>query len=148
MSILVNESLTTEVQVKRGLRQEDSLSSFLFLLAAEGLAELIRNTGNSWEFRGFHFNEDIHFETLHFENDMILLSDGSQNNLWSLKAFLRGCELSFGLCVNLSKSRLYGINLKYEFTQVASTFLSCEIGSIPFNFLGVSVSVNPCRKET
>jgi len=42
MSILVNGSPTKEFIPKKGLRQGDLLASFLFLIAAEGLARVSR----------------------------------------------------------------------------------------------------------
>lgn len=65
-----------------------------------------------------------------------------------LKAILRGFELTsdFGLCVNLSKSKVIGINLKDEFILAVSTFLSCKIGYLPFGFLGVNAGPNSRRK--
>lgn len=44
MSVLVNGSPTKEFIPKKGLRQGDHLVSFLFLIAAEGLAGVSRIT--------------------------------------------------------------------------------------------------------
>ena len=42
ISVLVNESPTTEFKPKKGLRQGDPLTPFLFLIVAEGLAGVVR----------------------------------------------------------------------------------------------------------
>ena len=60
---------------------------------------------------------------------------------------LRGFEVVLGLCVNFSKTKIYGVNLKEDFLSVAASFLSCDKGNIPFRFLGVSVGMKPRRKE-
>jgi len=52
-SVLVNGSPTDEFQIKRGLRQGDPLSPFLFLLAAEGLNVLMTAAVNLNLFTGF-----------------------------------------------------------------------------------------------
>lgn len=46
---------------------------------------------------------------------------------------LRSFELDFALCVNLNKSKVYGFNLQEDVLCVASNFLVCFVGSIPFN---------------
>lgn len=60
-------------------------------------------------------NEDIHFVLLQFVDDTFLAYDFSWKKLWSIKEILRGSKLAPGLCVNLHKSKLYGINLKEDF---------------------------------
>lgn len=42
MSVLVNSNPTEEFSMKRGLREEDLLAPFLFLVVAEGLIALMR----------------------------------------------------------------------------------------------------------
>lgn len=64
-----------------------------------------------------------------------MLCNGHWDNLWSIKGILRGFELAFGLNVNLSKIRIYGINLKEDFIYFVATFLACDVGTLPFNFL-------------
>ena len=46
MSILVNGSRTKEFSLKKGLRQGDPLTLFLFLIAGEGLAGVSRKVAN------------------------------------------------------------------------------------------------------
>lgn len=85
----------------RGLRQEDHLSLFLFLIVVEGLIGLIKNVYQLKKFKGFSFDEGVHFEVVQFADDTVLISDGSWDNLWTMKALLRGFELTSRLCVNL-----------------------------------------------
>jgi len=54
-SMLVNGSPTAEFPLKRGLRQGDPLSPFLFLLVAEGLNVLMKAVVDSNLFTGYKF---------------------------------------------------------------------------------------------
>ncbi|CAK8537366.1 unnamed protein product [Lathyrus sativus] len=118
ISVLVNGSLTDNFVVSKGLRQEDPLSHFLFLLVAEGLLERMRTTSLLGEVVGFRFNDLVHFEILQFADDNMLIDDGSWENLWIIKALHRGFKLVLGLRIKLYKSRLVGVNLDSVFVQV------------------------------
>lgn len=118
------------------MRLRDPLSLFLFLLVVESLGGLVKNATGLNELQGFHLNENIHFEMVQFTDDAILLCDGSWNNFWSLKAILRGFEVALRLRVHLSKRNLFGLNLKDNFVEAASFFLSCPNGNLSFNFFG------------
>jgi len=50
--VLVNGSPTEEFKLKRGLRQDNPLTPFLFLLVAEGLTELMREARRVSLFKG------------------------------------------------------------------------------------------------
>lgn len=88
--ILVNGSPMGDFMESRGLRQGDPLSPFLLFLVAEGSAGLMSNACECGSFRGFHFNDLIHFEMLQFADDIVLICVGSWWNLWYIKAILRG----------------------------------------------------------
>ncbi|MCI65328.1 LINE-1 reverse transcriptase like, partial [Trifolium medium] len=53
MSVLVNESPTSDFNVSKGLRQGDPLSPFLFLIVVEGLTGLMHKAVNSNLFHGY-----------------------------------------------------------------------------------------------
>lgn len=106
LSVLVNGSHTDDFIVERGLRQGYPLSTFLFILAVEGLIGLFHNATSVNEFQGFQVSDEIKFDLLQFEDDTIVFCNRDWNNMWSLKFILRGFGLASGLCVNLSKSKI------------------------------------------
>lgn len=75
-----------------------------------------------------------------------MMSNDNWNNLWRIKLVIRGFEMVSSLSVNLSKTRVFSINLQEDFISTAATFLSCDVGIVPFKFLGVVLGSNPRRK--
>jgi hypothetical protein len=72
----------------------------------------------------------------------------SVDNLWSLKAILRGFEMASGLKVNFWKSGLCGVNVSPTFLETACDFLNCQLGSIPFKYLWLHIGANPKSEST
>ncbi|XP_058776764.1 uncharacterized protein LOC131651112 [Vicia villosa] len=73
VSILVNGSPTDEFRTSRGLHQGDPLSPFLFLLAVEGFAGMMKHAVSSGSFKGFKIANDIRFEMLQLAVDTVLI---------------------------------------------------------------------------
>ncbi|XP_058783557.1 uncharacterized protein LOC131658261 [Vicia villosa] len=111
----------------------------------EGLTRLINRAVEIWEFIGFHINEDIYVDILHFIDDMVIIGYGSLENQWSVKAILRGFEMVSGLKVNFYKTKIFGINLCEWSMRSIVSFMSCCEDHLPFKFLGVMVGDNPRR---
>ncbi|XP_071739630.1 uncharacterized protein [Rutidosis leptorrhynchoides] len=88
--ILVNGSPTKEFSLSRGVRQEDLLSPFLFILAAEGL-----NISKAAIEKGLFKGVEI--------DDRISLGKWSRENAYSLRNILKCFELASGLKVNFQK---------------------------------------------
>jgi hypothetical protein len=149
MSVLVNGSPSEEINIQRGLKQGDPLAPFLFLLVAEGLGGVMKKGVELNRFHGFRVGgSNVVVSHLQYADDTLCVGEASITNLWALKAILRGFEMSSGLKVNFSKSSLMGINVPLDFMTVASTFLNCKIGSVPFKYLGLPVGANPRRLTT
>jgi hypothetical protein len=139
--ILVNGCHTEEFHLKRGLRQGDPLSPFLFLLATEGLNVMMTEVVNLNLFTGYTVG--AHTATvlshLQFADDTLLLGTKSWANIRALRAILKLFKVMFGLKVNYHKSMLVGINVDESWLSEAASVLSCKIGRIPFLYLGLPI---------
>lgn len=148
-SVLVNGSPTSEFPIMKGIRQQDPLAPFLFLIAAEGLHTMITRVVESNQFSGFSFGSNQPKVThLQYADDTIMVGAASWENLWSMKAIFRCFELIFGLKANFQKSSIFGLNVDHCFLMAAADFLHCRIDSLPFVYLGLPVGANPRRAET
>ncbi|MCI10071.1 RNA-directed DNA polymerase (Reverse transcriptase), partial [Trifolium medium] len=85
---------------------------------------------------------------LQYADDTLCIDEASVDNLWTLKAILRGFESVSGLKVNFWKSGLIGVNVSPILMSMACTFLNCRPGSLPFKYLGLSIGVNPKSLST
>ncbi|GAU45474.1 hypothetical protein TSUD_190930 [Trifolium subterraneum] len=149
MSVLVNGCPSEEINIQRGLKQGDPLAPFLFLLVAEGLGGLMARAVATNRFMGFQIgNNGYNVSHLQYADDTLCIGEATVENLWSLKAILRGFEMVSGLNVNFWKSNLMGVNVSQDFLRVATDFLNCRVSSIPFKYLGLPVGVNPRRIST
>jgi hypothetical protein len=149
MSVLINGSPSEEINIQRGLKQGDPLAPFLFLLVAEGLGGVMKRVVDLNRFHGFRAGgSDVVISHLQYADDTLCIGEATIDNLWSLKAILRGFEMVSGLKVNFWKSSLIGINVSYEFMTLASSFLNCKISSLPFKYFGLPVGANPRRLTT
>nr|GEV64123.1 RNA-directed DNA polymerase, eukaryota, reverse transcriptase zinc-binding domain protein [Tanacetum cinerariifolium] len=81
-SILINGSLTFDFSVKRGLRQGDPLSPFLFILVMEGLHYAMSNAVNSGLIRGIKLSSSgIVLSHLIYADDVIITTDWNPHDI-------------------------------------------------------------------
>ncbi|CAJ2646720.1 unnamed protein product [Trifolium pratense] len=146
-SVLVNGSPTDEFPLRRGLRQGDPLSPFLFLLAAEGLNVLMEAMVARNLFTGYSIGgqESIMVSHLQFADDTLLMGVKSWANVRALRAVLVLFESMSGLKVNFNKSMLVGVNIPESWLDEAASALCCKVGKIPFLYLGLQIGGDPRR---
>jgi len=131
------------------LKQGDPLAPFLFLLVAEGFSGLMTNAVNRNLFHGFEIKRGGSvISHLQYADDTLCIDVPTVENLWTLKAMLRGFEMASGLKVNFHKISLIGVNVPREFMEAACQFLHCKEGSTPFNYLGLPMGANPKKLYT
>jgi len=85
---------------------------------------------------------------LQYANDTLCIGKATVDNLWMMKALLRGFEMASGLKINFFKSSLIGVNVPGEFMSMACDFLNCSEGSLLFKYLGLPVGANPKSMST
>ncbi|XP_027348043.1 uncharacterized protein LOC113859477 [Abrus precatorius] len=104
VSVLVNGSPTKQFQMEKGIRQEDLMSPFLFLIVAEGLSLLIDKVVQEGAYVGFSVGDGgIYVLMLQFADDTMFFFEDSEENITTLKCVLRMFELALGLQINFDK---------------------------------------------
>ncbi|GJR45799.1 RNA-directed DNA polymerase, eukaryota, reverse transcriptase zinc-binding domain protein [Tanacetum coccineum] len=92
-SVVVNGSPTCEFKIQRGLRQGDSLSHFLFILAMVGLHVLTCKAMTMGLFKGVSVGNDrLNISHLIYADDVIFLGIGVSDEEVSNMANVIGCE--------------------------------------------------------
>ncbi|GKV25759.1 hypothetical protein SLEP1_g35153 [Rubroshorea leprosula] len=129
ISILINGSPTSEFPISNGLRQGDPLSSFLFLLVAEGLSGLVKKVEGEGLLKG------------------VVIGRGDVDNLRVVKAILNWFQLISRLKINFGKSYLYGFNVSEGWVKGAADVMHCGVGKVPFTYLGLLVGGNSGRRQ-
>jgi hypothetical protein len=144
MSVLVNGCATEEINIGRGLKQGDPLAPLLFLIVVEGLGSIMRKAMDRGRFQPFKIGSGgVLVSILQYADDTLCIGEASVDNLWAIKAVLRGFEMTSSLKVNFWKSCLFGVNVSNEFLTMASDFLNCRLGNLSFKYFGLPEGANP-----
>ena len=147
-SVIINGCPTEEFSVSRGVRQGDPLSSFLFILAMEGLNVAINAAKDKGIYKGISFpNCDVSLSHLFYADDALFMGEWSKANIINLARILRCFHVSSGLKVNYSKSKVFGLGASLEENHEWASILGCLAGKLPFTYLGVPVGANMNRKK-
>ncbi|XP_071709410.1 uncharacterized mitochondrial protein AtMg01250-like [Rutidosis leptorrhynchoides] len=81
ISVLVNSSPTQEFIPERGIRQDDSISSFLFIIVGEGLNILNKCALSNGHLHGLRIGQDSVCTThLQYDDDTIYFGEWSKRN--------------------------------------------------------------------
>ncbi|GJT85273.1 RNA-directed DNA polymerase, eukaryota [Tanacetum coccineum] len=145
-SVLVNGSPTVEFEISRGLRQDDPLSPFLFILAMEGLHALICKALNCGIYTGAYIKKDnLRISHLIYADDVIFTGKWSRKNAHNLLCILRCFFLVSGLKINVHKSNILGICVSDEETSAMANVIGCGASKLPLKYLGVPVGCNMAR---
>jgi len=149
ISILINDSPSSEFIPQRGLRQGDPVAPLLFNVVAEGLNGLMREAMKKNLFQGFLVvRDEVEVSILHYANDTLFFGKTSMENVKAIKVILRSVELVSGLKINFSKSNFETIGMLENWKVDAARYLNCRLLTIPFLYLGLSIGTNPRRFDT
>lgn len=149
VSVLVNGSPTDEFRMDKGLRQDDPLAPFLFLIVAEGLSGMMRQARRLNLYKGFKVGRDgVEVSLLQFADDTLFICEPSTQNVLVMKSMLRCFKLMSGLKVNFFKNKLAGVSLATDALLWYANLLHCKTMEVPLIYLGIPVGANPRKKNT
>uniref|UniRef100_A0A0V0IYZ4 Putative ovule protein n=1 Tax=Solanum chacoense TaxID=4108 RepID=A0A0V0IYZ4_SOLCH len=138
-SIMINGSPSKPFQAKRGVRQGDPLSPYLFVLAMEYFTRLLKSLRDS----KFKFHPRCHKQQiiqLSFADDLLLFCRGDvQSTVLLYECFQQFSQVS-GLIANQAKSCVYFGGVSKQEQQLILQHTGFTKGNLPFRYLGVPLS--------
>ena len=133
-SVLINGSPVGFFPSSRGLRQDDPLSPYLFVIGMEALNCLINRVVEGNYLSGSRIadgrGEDMAISHLLYADDTLLFCEADKDQLKFPSWILMWFEAMSGLKINLNKSKIIPIRPVANMEKLASE-LGCKIGS-PF----------------
>jgi len=85
--------------------------------------------------------------SLHYADDTLILVSRDARSLISLKLLLYAYEMMTGLKINFYKSFIYNLNRCDEIGTRAAIILNCNLGTLPFTYLGLPIKVTSLSRE-
>ncbi|KAJ9557121.1 hypothetical protein OSB04_011735 [Centaurea solstitialis] len=140
-SVSVNGESWGHFPGKRGIRQGDPLSPYLFTLVMEGFAMIFKQCiAEASQFIHHPGCSDIALTHLCFADDLFVFTGGDVASVEVLKKALFLFEKRSGLSPNLTKSDVFFGNVVESEKLAILTCLPFRMGSFPIRYLGVPLS--------
>lgn len=139
-SFNVNGELTMPFEGKRGLRQDDQISPYLFVLCMEYLNRTLKGLKHTVDFRFHPRCKKMDLTYVCFADDLLLFSRGDIKSVRQMyNAFSHFSEVS-GLKANSAKSSVYFGGVPLSVQEDILTKFSWSRRELPFKYLGVPLS--------
>ncbi|GJU61513.1 hypothetical protein Tco_1243348 [Tanacetum coccineum] len=137
-SISINGTLHGYFKGKRGLRQGDPMSLYLFTLVMEVLTLMLqRRVRDSDTFTYHHNCSNLNIINLCFADDLNLLAHGDVNSVRVIMEALEEFKDASGLVPSLPKSTAYFCNVLNYIKLAILNVIPFEEGKLPVKYLGV-----------
>ncbi|GJZ05303.1 hypothetical protein Tco_0538578 [Tanacetum coccineum] len=137
-SLSINGAIHGYFKGKRGLRQGDPMSPYLFTLIMEVLTLILcRRVRESDSFYFYRYCDKLDIINLCFADDLFLFAHGDANSAHVIIGALDEFKLVSGLTPSLPKSTAYFCNVLNHTKLSILHNLSFEEVWIPFKYLGV-----------
>ncbi|GJT37806.1 RNA-directed DNA polymerase, eukaryota, reverse transcriptase zinc-binding domain protein [Tanacetum coccineum] len=137
-SICVNGSLHGYFKGKRGLRQGDPLSPYLFTLVMEVLTFMLQRKVKESDLFTYHrYCSKLELINLCFADDLFLFAYGDVHSASVIKEALDEFKGASGLVPSLPKSTAYFCNVLNHIKLSILQILPFEEGKLPVKYIGV-----------
>lgn len=149
-SFLVNGKPTKVVVPKRGLRQGDPISPYLFLLCVEGISELVMKKEREGALNGIRLCPGApRIHHLLFADHSYIFAKATEEECRCLLSVLKSYEMASGQVVNLQKSSVvYSKNVKEDMRQHLTEVLGVQQAEAHDRYLGLPTFVGRNKTQT
>ena len=139
--VLMNGELGDAFSAKKGFRQGDSLSPYLFILVADVLQQLCCMNFQAGSL--LHpLGSDVLFPVLQYADDTLLIFQGDLQQAQVIKTILSAFSDFSGLQINFHKSTLVPVSVDADLALDIARVLGCPVSSFPCTYLGLPLSLN------
>ncbi|XP_060170867.1 uncharacterized protein LOC132601823 [Lycium barbarum] len=139
-SILVNGSPTIPFTEKRGVRQGDPLSPYVFVLVMEFLTRILKQLKSNPKFQYHPRCKKLNIVQLSFADDLLLFCKGEVRSAELLYHAFQQFSNASGLIADQSKSCVYFGGVQERVQTEILHVLGFAVGQLPFRYLGVPLS--------
>ena len=139
-SVAINGELAGFFPGKKGLRQGDAISPYLFIMAMEVLSNLLEKAVNSGDIRPHPLCLMPRVTHLLFADDLLVFSDGSRLSISGVRAVMAGFKAWSGLDMNAEKSEIFFGGFSDVEAAVISDLSGFKRGTFPTRYLGLPLS--------
>jgi hypothetical protein len=134
----LNSSLVGYIKGKKGLRQGDPISPYLFVLAMEILSRLLTEASSNPErFRFHHKCSKLKLTHLCFADDLLIFFKADLGSIQTVQDVLAEFEVLSGLKANPAKSAFFCAGIHRDDKLALLEVLQMPEGSLPVQYLGV-----------
>ena len=134
--ILQNGFMSDAFKLRRGCRQGDPISPYLFILCAEILGKMIRKNN---DIKGISINGK-EFKLSQYADDTQLILDGTEKSLKAAMGSLKLYYIMSGLKINVEKTRALWIGSLCGSSETVCDELALDWSQEPLKILGVTFS--------
>ncbi|XP_019235633.1 PREDICTED: uncharacterized protein LOC109215964 [Nicotiana attenuata] len=140
IAITLVPNVSAPSQVKRGIRQRDPVSPYLFVIAIEHLQREMNQLPRLKEFKYHPRCKRIRVTHIYFADDLLIFYRADINSITVLRETFQRFSATSGLQTNAEKSSMYVVGVHNDLKEDLINLLGYAEGSLLFKYLGVPLS--------
>lgn len=132
------------IQCKRGLRQGDPLSPYLFIIVADLLLQMIAKASSQRQLE-HPLVADLPCPVLQYADDTLIVLKAVPEQVACLRSLLDSFASATGLHINYDKSTFVPIGLDQQEATDMAALMGCTVDSFPQTYLGLPLATHKLR---
>lgn len=141
-SISINDSLEGFFRGKRGVRQGDPMSPYLFVIAMEVFSGIMKKLAVENRMKWHPKCEALQLSHLAFTDDLFIFSKADRSSVMGIKEGLCQFQRLSGLTVSERKSNIFFGGCSNHFKNTIKGTLGFQEGVLPVRYLGLPLVSN------